>query len=98
MFALPRIDQIIDPTAGCERLSFLDAYSGYHQIKMAVKDHEKTSFITPFGALCYVKNKLEDSSTSLGEELKDVRAQLAASVKENKELRVGIFSMCPNYL
>ena len=29
-FALPRIDQIIDATAGCERLSFLDSYSGYH--------------------------------------------------------------------
>ena len=37
-FALPRIDQIIDATAGCECLNFLDAYSGYHQIKMAVKD------------------------------------------------------------
>ena len=46
-FALPRIDQIIDATA---RLSFLDAYSGYQQIKMAVKDQEKTTFITPFGA------------------------------------------------
>ena len=53
-FALPRIDQIIDATAGCEHLSFLDAYSGYHQIKMAVKDQEKTTFITPFGAFCYV--------------------------------------------
>jgi hypothetical protein len=53
-FALPRIDQIIDATAGCEHLSFLDAYSGYHQIKMAVKDQEKTAFITPFGAFCYV--------------------------------------------
>ena len=53
-FALPRIDQIIDATTGCERLSFLDAYSGYHQIKMAVKDQEKTAFITPFGAFCYV--------------------------------------------
>ncbi len=53
-FALPRIDQIIDATAGCERLSFLDEYSGYHQIKMAVKDQEKTTFITPFGAFCYV--------------------------------------------
>ena len=53
-FAPPRIDQIIDATAGCERLSFLDAYSGYHQIKMAVKDQEKTAFITPFGAFCYV--------------------------------------------
>ena len=53
-FALPHIDQIIDATAGCERLSFLDAYSGYHQIKTTVKDQEKTTFITPFGAFCYV--------------------------------------------
>ena len=53
-FALPRIDQIIDAMAGCERLSFLDAYSGYHQIKVAVKDQEKTTFITPFGAFYYV--------------------------------------------
>ena len=53
-FALPRIDQIIDATVGCARLSFLDAYSGYHQIKMAVKDQEKKAFITPFGDFCYV--------------------------------------------
>ncbi len=56
-FALPRIDQIIDATAGCERLSFLDAYSGYHQIKMAVKDQEKTAFITPFGILDTIRLK-----------------------------------------
>ena len=42
------------------------------------------------------KNKLQDSNTQLGEELKDVRAQLADSVKENKRLRGGIFSMCSN--
>jgi hypothetical protein len=29
-YPLPRIDQIVDSTAGCETLSFLDAYSGYH--------------------------------------------------------------------
>ena len=50
-FALPRI---IDATVGCDHLCFLDAYYGYHQIKMAVKDQEKTAFITPFGAFCYV--------------------------------------------
>ena len=33
-FPLPRIDQVVDSTAGCETLSFLDAYSGYHQIVM----------------------------------------------------------------
>ena len=53
-FAHPRIDRIIHATAGCERLSFLDAYSSYHQIKMAVKNQEKIAFITPFGAFCYV--------------------------------------------
>ena len=53
-FALPYIDQIIDATPYCEHLSFLDAYSGYHQIKMAVMDKEKTTFITPFGAFWYV--------------------------------------------
>ena len=42
------------------------------------------------------KNKLQDSNTQLGEELKDVRAQLADSVKENKRLRGGIFNMWSN--
>src|SRR3954466_12323100 len=47
-FALPCIDQIIDSTTGCEILCFLDAYSGYRQIKMALEDQDKTAFITPF--------------------------------------------------
>ena len=42
------------------------------------------------------KNKLQDSNTELGVELKDVRAQLADSVKENKRLRGGVFGMCSN--
>ena len=44
------------------------------------------------------KNKLQDSNTKLGEELKDVRAQLADSVKENRRLRRGIFSKFLNEL
>ena len=40
------------------------------------------------------KNKLQDANTQLGEELKDVRIQLSASVKENQRLRRGIFSKC----
>jgi hypothetical protein len=53
-FPLPRIDQIVDSTAGCELLCFLDTYSGYHQIKMKESDQLATSFITPFGMYCYV--------------------------------------------
>ena len=52
-FALPRIEKIIDSTTGCDLLCFLDAYSGYHQIKMALEDQEKTTFITPFDIFCY---------------------------------------------
>ena len=46
-FPLPRIDQIVDATAGHRILSFLDAFSGYHQIPMHPPDVEKTTFITP---------------------------------------------------
>jgi hypothetical protein len=53
-FPLPRIDQIVDSTIGCELLCFLDTYSGYHQIKMKESDQLATSFITPFGMYCYV--------------------------------------------
>ena len=44
------------------------------------------------------KNKLQDANIRLDVELKDVRAQLADSVKENKRLRRGIFSKCLNKL
>src|SRR5207253_6182298 len=43
-----------DSTAGSELLCFLDAYSGYHQVSLAESDCIKTSFITPFGAYCYI--------------------------------------------
>jgi hypothetical protein len=54
-YPLPRICQIVDSTALCELLSFLDAYSGYHQISLAIDDEEKTTFITSFGIFCYTK-------------------------------------------
>jgi hypothetical protein len=52
-FPLPLIDQIIDSTAGCARLSFLDAYSRYNQIKLKKEDEEKIAFITPYDVFCY---------------------------------------------
>jgi hypothetical protein len=53
-FPLPQIDQVIDSTAGYELLSFVDAYSGFHQIPLYQSDQIKTSFITPYGAYCYL--------------------------------------------
>ena len=46
-FTLPRIDQVIDSTAGCDLLSLLDAYSGYYQSPLNPDDQLKTAFITP---------------------------------------------------
>jgi hypothetical protein len=76
-FPLPRIDQIVDSTIGCELLYFLDAYAGYHQIKMKESDHLVTSFITQFGTYCYVTQEPHTSDvcseflgTSSGEPLK----------------------------
>ena len=44
------------------------------------------------------KIDLQDANTKLGVELKDVRAQLSDSTKENQRLRRGIFSKCLNKL
>ena len=52
-FPLPRIDQMVDASAGHGMLSFLDAFLGYHQIPMHLPDAEKTTIITPHGLFCY---------------------------------------------
>ena len=45
-FPLPRIDQLVDSTAGHKLLTFRNAFLGYNPIKMAEEDQEKTAFIT----------------------------------------------------
>ena len=52
-FPLPRIDQIVDSTAGQGMLSFLYAFFGYHQIPMTPAEEEKIAFITPHELYCY---------------------------------------------
>ncbi|WCJ21232.1 Retrovirus-related Pol polyprotein from transposon 412 [Euphorbia peplus] len=52
-YPLPCIDMLVDSTAGYEVYSFLDAKEGFHQVPLAKKDMEKTSFITPEGTYCY---------------------------------------------
>ena len=52
-YPLPRIDRLVDSTAGHRLLSFMDAFSGYNQIRMDETDQEKTSFVTSQGLFCY---------------------------------------------
>ena len=46
-FPMPKIDQLVDATYGHPRMSFLDAFQGYHQIALAPEGREKTAFISP---------------------------------------------------
>ena len=46
-FPMPRIDQLVDAIVGHPRMSFLDAFQGYHQIPLALDDQEKTAFVIP---------------------------------------------------
>ena len=50
-YPLPRIEKLVDITAGCEVMSLLDYFSGYDKIWMNLDDEEKTSFITLGGNL-----------------------------------------------
>ena len=52
-FPMPKIDQLVDATVGHPRMSFLDAFQGYHQISLATDDQEKTAFVTPIGNYHY---------------------------------------------
>ncbi|GJZ26754.1 reverse transcriptase domain-containing protein [Tanacetum coccineum] len=54
-YQLPEIDWKVESLCGYPFKCFLDAYKGYHQIKMAKEDEEKTAFITNQGILCYSK-------------------------------------------
>ena len=52
-FPLPNMDLLIDSAAGSAMFSFMDGFSGYNQIRMALKDVEKTAFKTPMGNFYY---------------------------------------------
>ena len=52
-FPMLQIDQLVDATVGHPRMSFLDAFQGYHQIPLVLDDQEKTEFVTPIGNYHY---------------------------------------------
>ena len=50
---MPRIDQLVDATVGHPRMSFFDAFQGYHQIPLVLDDQKRTAFVTPIGNYYY---------------------------------------------
>ncbi|MCO5564375.1 hypothetical protein L7F22_018035 [Adiantum nelumboides] len=53
-FPLPFIDMMLDEIAGHEMYSFMDGYSGYNELKIALEDREKTTFIPEWGVFMYL--------------------------------------------
>ena len=54
-FPLPFVDQMLERVAEHEFYCFLDGYSGYNQIEIALEDQEKTTFTCPFGTFAFRK-------------------------------------------
>ena len=52
-FPLPFIDQMLDRLAGHSFYSFLDGYSDYKHIIIALEDQEKTMFTCPYGTSAF---------------------------------------------
>jgi hypothetical protein len=88
-FGLPRIDQVIDYTAGCDLLCFLDCYSGYHQIAIKEEDQEKNAFITSFGAYCYTTMSfgLKNASATYQRAIQDCFKRLVLGVMREQRDR-----------
>jgi hypothetical protein len=88
-FPLPRIDEIVDSATGCEVMSLLDCFSGYHQIYMKEEDKANTSFITPFGTYCFIR---------MPEGLKNAGSTFSRLTKTVLESQVGrsIFTYVDN--
>lgn len=54
-YPLPNIDQKINSLTLFRFKCFLDAYKGYHQVKISVANEEKPAFIIDIGIFCYTK-------------------------------------------
>ena len=53
-FPTPFIDEVLEGVGGQEMYSFMDGFSGYHQIGIAKEDRYKTMFVTEWGCFQYI--------------------------------------------
>nr|GEW34257.1 RNA-directed DNA polymerase homolog [Tanacetum cinerariifolium] len=54
-FPLPFIDQMLERLSGNEYYYFLDGFSGFFQILIALEYQEKTTFTCPYGTFAYMR-------------------------------------------
>ena len=69
---------------GHPRMSFLDAFQGYHQIPLVLDDQEKTAFVTPVGNYHYKVMPFDLKNTGSTDQLmmtKMFKPQLGRSIE-----------------
>ena len=54
-YPLPKMEHILQKVVGSERISTMDGFSGYNQVKVLREEQEKTAFTTPWGTFMYAK-------------------------------------------
>jgi len=52
-YSLAKFDKLVNGTVGHALLSFMDLFSGYHQIPFCLEDQEKTTYIMDRGLHYY---------------------------------------------
>ncbi|GFS36134.1 hypothetical protein Acr_00g0044290 [Actinidia rufa] len=82
------INQLVDSTSGHARMSFLDAYRGYHQIAMHELDQEKTTPILGKTMDAYIDNMVVKSREEV-DYIRDL-TEVFMGIKENLEQIIAI--------
>ncbi|GAU44606.1 hypothetical protein TSUD_240980 [Trifolium subterraneum] len=85
-YPLPSIDRLIDGASGYKTLSFMDAYSGYNQIKMNTLDAPHTAFMTNTCNYYYKIDDMVVKTTKEGEHHNDLKDILESVRKYNMRL------------
>ena len=52
-FPIPFTDEVLQGVCSHEMYSFIDGFSGYHQIRIVKEDRHKTTFVTEWGCFQY---------------------------------------------
>ena len=86
-YSIPRVETLIDSLKGAKFFASLDLISGYHQVRMAEEDIEKTAFATPFGLF-------ENDKMAMG--LRNAQATFQRGM--DRTLEGYIFKICAVYL
>nr|GEU60163.1 hypothetical protein [Tanacetum cinerariifolium] len=84
-YPLPEIDWKVESLCGYPFKFFLDAYKGYHQIKMVEEDEEMTALITSQGILLYVDDLVIKSRTK-----KEVTRDIEETFKTLREINMKL--------